>query len=69
MTEVMQVDSEERASFIVIFPRGIPPEHGEWRGRVRHVQSGEERPFHGAHQLLDIMESLALAEREGGDRS
>ena len=65
----MQVDSEERASFIVKFLRGIPPEREEWRGLVKHVQSGEERPFHGAKQLLNLVESLYSWERKGGDRS
>ena len=69
MTEVMQVDSEERVTFIVTFPRGIPPEHEEWRGLVKHVQSGEERPFHGAKQLLSLLESLSSSGNRGGDRS
>ena len=64
----MQADSKERASFVVKFPRGMPPEREEWRGQVEHVQSGEKRPFHGAKQLLNLVESLSSSENRGGDR-
>ena len=64
-----QADSKERAIFVVKFLRGMPPEREEWRGQVEHVQSGEKRPFHGAKQLLLLLESLFLSQNRGGDRS
>ena len=51
-------------SFVVRFYKELSSDLGEWRGQVEHVQSGEKRPFHGAEQLLQMMESLSVQEPE-----
>jgi hypothetical protein len=47
-------------SFVVRFYKKLAPELEEWRGQVEHVQSGEKCLFHGAEQLLQIMECLSV---------
>ncbi|MBI3660091.1 hypothetical protein HY230_06430 [Candidatus Acetothermia bacterium] len=45
-------------SFIVRFYPALPDGQADWRGQVEHVQTGEKRPFRGAQQLVQIMESF-----------
>lgn len=45
-------------SFIVRFHPALPDGQEDWRGQVEHVQTGEKRPFRGAQQLMQIMESF-----------
>ena len=45
-------------SFIVRFQPVLPDSQEDWRGQVEHVQTGEKRPFRGAEQLVQIMESF-----------
>ena len=49
----------QTVSVVVRFYRGVSPNPEEWRGQVEPVQSNEKRSFHGAHQLLQIIQSLS----------
>ncbi|MBI1741439.1 hypothetical protein HYR54_00020 [Candidatus Acetothermia bacterium] len=51
-------------SVVVRFYRGISPKPEEWRGQVEPVQSNEKRSFHGAQELLQIIQSLSAYARE-----
>ena len=60
----MQVEQSKTVSVVVRFYRGISSQPDEWRGQMEPVQSTEKRVFHGAQQLLQILQSLAAQKSE-----
>jgi hypothetical protein len=57
----IQLEGSQTVSVVVRFYRGIASQPEEWRGQVESVQSSEKCSFHGAHQLLEIIQNLSDA--------
>lgn len=63
-TPETQSEQSQTVSVVVRFYRGISPKPEEWRGQVEPVQSIEKHSFHGAQQLLQIIQSLSTHKSE-----
>lgn len=50
----------ESVSFVLrLWAESAPGESPEWRWKVHHVQSGEERYFHSLGDVLDFVQGCA----------